>query len=239
MLAYLAQEPGQRKFHHHLLTARAAHAFSDNFILPLAHDEAPNGRGTLVAKMPGDVWQKFANLRLLFGCMFAQTGKKLVFMGAEFGQWNEWNRASSLDWHLLTYGPFHRGLQNWVADLNALYRRESALHEGDADPRTFEWVEPSNAELSVISWLRKNEATGETILIVCNFTPVPRRNHRVGVSNGGLWAEILNSDARQYGGSGQGNLGGVEASPFGWDSKSHSLTITLPPLAVVFFKNTN
>jgi 1,4-alpha-glucan branching enzyme len=234
-LAYLELDPAYRKYHHHQLTFRMLYAFSENFVLPLSHDEMVYGKRSLLAKMPGDDWQKFANLRLLLGTMFAQPGKKLLFMGSEFGQWREWNHDASLDWHLLE-DPQHGGLQSWVRDLNLLYRGEPALHELDCDPAGFEWVDCNNAEESVIGFLRKGKTADDLVLVACNFTPVPRHNYRIGVPRGGRWDEMLNSDAPYYGGSGQGNLGGVMAEPLAWHGHSHLLNVTLPPLGIVIFK---
>jgi 1,4-alpha-glucan branching enzyme len=236
MLAYMAIDPIHRKENHGKLTFRGLYAFTENFILPLSHDEVVYGKGSLLAKMPGDTWQKFANLRLLLGTMYAQPGKKLLFMGDEFGQWREWNHDTSLDWHLLSE-PMHRGLRRWVRDLNTLYRGEPALHELDCHPDGFAWVDCNDAEQSVLSLLRKGRSTGDVVLVVCNFTPVPRHNYRVGVPRGGHWAEILNGDATLYGGSGQGNIGGVATTPVYWHGQPQSLNITLPPLAVVAFRS--
>jgi 1,4-alpha-glucan branching enzyme len=236
VLHYFGQDPLYRKYHHDRLTARAPRAFPENFLLPLSHDEVTVGKGSLLAKMPGDAWRKFAGLRLLFAFMYAQPGKKLLFMGGEFGQWREWNPEVSLDWHLVREGNYHWALQRWVAELNHRYRREPALHQMEANPEGFEWADFSSPELSTLSWLRRSARGDEVILAVFNFTPVPRHNYRLGVPGGGFWKELLNSDAREYGGSGQGNLGGVEAAPFGWQSKSHSITVTLPPLGAVLFK---
>jgi len=236
-LKYLSEDPVYRKYHHHQLSFRAMYAFAENFTLPLSHDEVVHGKRSLLGKMPGDEWRKFANLRLLLACQWAQPGKKLLFMGAEFGQWKEWNHESSLDWHLVQDGNAHNGLQKLVGHLNWLYRHEPALHEGDANPAGFEWVDADDAEQSTLSFLRKSGRTGDLILAVFNFTPVPRPNVRVGVPRAGFWREILNTDSQDYGGSGQGNQGGIEAAPLGWHFKSHSLMITLPPLAAVFFKH--
>jgi 1,4-alpha-glucan branching enzyme len=233
-LDYMGKEPIHRKYHHNQLTFRLLYAFSENFVLPLSHDEVVYGKRSLLSKMPGDDWQKFANLRLLLGCMYAQTGKKLLFMGGEFGQWGEWYHDASLDWHLLAY-PFHAGLQHWVTDLNLFYRHTPALYEGDCDPRGFARVDCNDAESSVISFLRQGKAAHDWVLVVCNFTPVPRHNYRIGAPRGGLWSEALNSDAREYGGSGQGNQGAVEAAPVPLHGRPYSLTLTLPPLAVSFF----
>lgn len=235
-LKYMSRDPIHRKYHHHLLTFRLLYAFHENFILALSHDEVVHGKGSLLGKMPGDDWQKFANLRLLYGYMYAQPAKKLIFMGGEIGQWREWNHEASLDWHLLQYGP-HAGLQRWVQDLNRLYRGETALHEMDFEPAGFEWVDCNDHEGSSISLIRKGRSADDLLLIVCNFTPVPRFNYRVGAPRKGFWKEVLNSDAREYGGSGQGNMGGVEAAPVSLHGRPYMLNITLPPLAVVFFKS--
>ena len=234
-LDYMSHEPIHRKFHQSQLTFRMLYAFNENFVLPLSHDEVVHGKGSLLDKMPGDDWQKFANMRSLFGYMYAQAAKKLLFMGGEFGQWQEWKHDSSLDWHLLQY-PLHAGLQKWVADLNRTYRDEPALHELDCDPAGFEWVDCNDSENSTISLIRKGIDPDKTVLVVCNFTPLPRFNYRIGVSTGGFWQELLNSDAQAYGGSGIGNLGGVEAEENPCHGRPYSLDITLPPLSVVFFK---
>ena len=211
------------------------YAFTENFVLPLSHDEVVHGKGSLLGKMPGDDWQKFANLRLLLGYMYAQPGKNLLFMGAELGQWREWHHDESLDWHLIGYQR-HDQIQKWVQDLNQIYRSEPALHELDCEPAGFEWIDASDVEHGVISFIRKGKSTNEIILVVCNFTPTTYFKYRVGVPVGGLWTEILNSDAKEYGGSGQGNMGGVEATPIPWHGRSLSLELTLPPLGVSFFK---
>jgi 1,4-alpha-glucan branching enzyme len=234
-LAYLALEPGARKHHHNQLTFRGLYAFTENFILSLSHDEVVYGKGSLLAKMPGDTWQKFANVRLLFGWMFTQPGKKLLFMGDEFGQWREWNHDVSLDWHLL-HEPLHQGLKRWVRDLNTLYRAEPALHELDCRPAGFTWGDCNDSEQSVVSAFRKGRDPGALILFICNFTPIPRSNYRVGVPRGGFWEEILNSDATLYGGSGQGNIGGVRSAPVYWHGHSQSVNLTLPPLATIAFR---
>lgn len=235
-LQYISKEPIFRKYHHNELTFRMIYAFSENFILPLSHDEVVHGKGSLLSKMPGDDWQKFANLRLLLGYMYAQSGKKLLFMGGEWGQWREWNHDESLDWNLLQYER-HANLQKWMEDLNQLYRSEPALHELDCDPAGFQWLDCSDIEQSTISFIRKGKSTNAIVLVVCNFTPVTRFNYRVGAPQGGFWTELLNSDGREYGGSGQGNLGGVEASKINHHGCPYSLSLTLPPLAIVFFKN--
>jgi 1,4-alpha-glucan branching enzyme len=234
-LKYLSQDPVHRKFHHNLLSFRMLYAWGENYMLPLSHDEVVHGKGSLIGKMPGDEWQKFANLRLLFGYMFAQPGKKLLFMGCEFGQWHEWNHDASLDWHLLDY-PTHSGLKRWVRDLNTFYRGERAMHELDCESGGFEWVDANDAENSVASFVRKGRAGAADVLVVCNFTPVPRHNYRVGVPHGGHWDEVLNSDAPLYGGSGQGNFGGLDAAPVPCHGRPYTLTVTVPPLGMVAFK---
>jgi 1,4-alpha-glucan branching enzyme len=234
-LRYLSQNPVHRKYHHNELTFRMLYAFTENYVLPLSHDEVVHGKRSLVSKMQGDDWQRFANLRLLFGWQYLQPGKKLLFMGGEFGQWNEWNHDASLDWHLLDQ-PLHYGAQRWVRDLNTIYRGEPALHEQDCAAAGFEWVDCCDAENSVVSLLRKAKDPDDCVVAVFNFTPVPRHNYQVGVPHGGRWDEVLNSDAPLYGGSGQGNLGGVEAAPLSSHGRDHLLTITLPPLGMVAFK---
>ncbi|HSU81271.1 MAG TPA: 1,4-alpha-glucan branching protein GlgB [Thermoanaerobaculia bacterium] len=235
-LEYFQQDPIHRRYHHNKITFRSIYAFNENFVLPLSHDEVVHGKGSLVNKMPGDAWQKLANLRLLYGNLYAQPGKKLLFMGAELAQFREWNHDTSLDWHLLD-DPAHAGISRWLEDLNRLYVGDPALHEGDCNPEGFEWIDGSDAEHSVIAFLRRSTATpDEPIAVVFNFTPVPRENYRIGVPGRGYWREILNSDAAEYGGSGKGNMGGVEAAPVPMHGKTHSLTLALPPLGVLFLK---
>ncbi|MBW1721063.1 MAG: 1,4-alpha-glucan branching protein GlgB [Deltaproteobacteria bacterium] len=234
-LQYMSKDPIHRGYHHDKLTFRMLYAFHENFVLPLSHDEVVYGKGSLLRKMPGDEWQKFANLRLLFGYMYALPGKKLLFMGSEFGQWNEWDHETSLQWHLLE-SPLHLGISQWVRDLNFLYREDPSLHELDFDPEGFEWVDCTDSHASVVSLLRKDRSNKNPLLIVCNFTPVPRIGYRIGVPNGGFWREILNSDAREYGGSGLGNMGGMEAEPVPAHGRGFSLNLTLPPLGVLYFK---
>jgi 1,4-alpha-glucan branching enzyme len=233
-LRYLSHNPIHRKYHHNELTFRSLYAFTENFVMPLSHDEVVHGKSSLLGKMPGDAWQKFANLRLLYGYMYAQPGKKLMFMGSEIGQWNEWDHSSSLDWHLLDYNS-HRGLLRWVESLNRVYRDETALHL-DTDPAGFEWIDGSDADNSVIAFLRRGFHGRDEILVVCNFTPVPRIDYRVGAPAGGFWREILNSDAEEYWGSGMGNLGGVQADSTPCHERPYSLNLLLPPLSVSFFK---
>jgi 1,4-alpha-glucan branching enzyme len=186
--------------------------------------------------MPGDEWQKNANLRLLYGYMYAMPGKKLLFMGDEFGQQSEWHHDASLQWDLLEQ-PAHSSMQRWVSNLNHFYSGERALHEFDCDPAGFEWIDANDSDDCVLSFLRKSKSGSDLILVVCNFTPVPRQNYHVGVPRGGYWREILNSDAVEHGGSGQGNLGGVEANPIGYHGRPHAVNLTLPPLGVVFLKS--
>jgi 1,4-alpha-glucan branching enzyme len=234
-LSYLAKDPVHRKHHHNQLTFSIWYAFYENFILPMSHDEVVYGKGSLLDKMPGDFWQKCANLRLLFGYMFGHPGKKLLFMGSELGQWAEWSHDQSLQWHLAEQ-PAHHGIRRLVQDLNQLYRAEPALYELDFEQAGFSWVDCTDADQSVLSFLRKGANTKDLILVAANFTPVPRTSYRVGVPQGGFWREILNSDAVEYGGSGQGNLGGVEAAPMPCHGYYFSVVLTLPPLGVVFLK---
>jgi 1,4-alpha-glucan branching enzyme len=235
-LDYFSKDPIYRKYHHNQLTFSIWYAFYENFILSLSHDEVVYGKGSLIRKMPGDDWQKFANLRLLFGYMYGHPGKKLIFMGGEFGQWDEWYHETSLDWHLLQYPP-HQGVQKWVRDLNHLYRVEPALYELDFGLEGFEWIDFHDWEGGIISFLRKGKSTNDLFLVACNFTPVPRHNYRIGVPRGGFWREVLNSDAKTYWGSGHGNFGGVEATPIPAHGKYQSLSLTIPPLGILFFKN--
>ncbi len=230
-LRYMARDPIHRKYHHNDLTFRMLYAFTENFVLPLSHDEVVHGKGSLLSRMPGDDWQKFANLRLLLGYQYTQPGKKLLFMGSDIGQWREWDHASSIDWHLLAYEP-HRGIQRLVRDLNALYRRLPALHELDCSSDGFQWVDCHDNEQSTLTYLRRS-SRGEIALIVCNFTPVPRKGFRVGVPKAGLWKELMNTDSIHYGGSNLGNSGAVLSEPSPSHGFQHSLVLTLPPLAVL------
>ena len=235
-LKYFSSDPIYRKYDHNKLTFRFLYAFSENFVLPLSHDEVVHGKGSLLDKMPGNGELKLANLRLLLGYMFAQPGKKMLFMGGEFGQWSEWDHDSSLDWHLLEYAP-HAGLQQWTADLNRVYREEKALFELDCDASGFQWVDLSDAEHSIVSFIRRGQTVNDRILVVCNFTPVARFNYRVGVPYSGEWAEILNSNAIEYGGSGYGNFGHTTAEAKPFHHHNFSLNLTLPPLGILFFKH--
>ena len=231
-LKYLAADPVYRKYNHSEITFSLWYAFNENFVLPLSHDEVVHGKGSLLAKMAGDHWQRFAGLRLLYGYLWTHPGKKLLFMGGEFGQWSEWGHEESLEWHLLGHAP-HQGLRKWVKDLNRLYRSTPALYERDFSAEGFEWVDCDNADDSVIVYLRRGRRAADWVLIACNFTPVPRDSYRVGVPLGGRWVERLNSDAAEYGGGGGGNLGGVQAANQPSHGRPHSLTLRLPPLAVI------
>ena len=233
-LGYLTRDAVHRSWHHNEITFRMVYAFNENFMLPLSHDEVVHGKGSLLAKMPGDHWQKRANLRLLLAYLFAQPGKKLLFMGAELGQWSEWAHDRELEWHLLEYAD-HRGIRDWVRDLNRLYRDQPALHALDFHPGGFEWVEANDAANSVLAFLRK-APNGDEVLAVFNLTAVPRDNYRVGVSRGGFWLEVLNSDDTEYGGSGRGNPGAIEASPVPYHGRFHSLNLSLPPLGAIFLR---
>jgi 1,4-alpha-glucan branching enzyme len=234
-LVYFSHDPIHRQYHQGTLTFRMLYGYTENFVLPLSHDEVVHGKGSLLDKMPGDEWQKFANLRLLYAYMFAQPGKKLLFMGDEFGQWREWSHDRSLDWHLLS-GSRHRGIQNLVEQLNRMYQSEPAMHIFDSDPAGFEWVDCNDSASSVLSLLRKGKSPKDTILAVFNFTPVPRQPYRLGVPSGGFWKEILNSDGHDYGGTGWGNMGGKQAEVQPLHGRPYTLTLTLPPLGAVFLK---
>jgi 1,4-alpha-glucan branching enzyme len=231
-LKYLQTDPVFRKFQQNQLTFSIWYAFSENFVLPLSHDEVVHGKGSLIGKMPGDEWQQFASLRLLFAYMWTHPGKKLLFMGGEFGQKREWQHDESLEWHVLGY-PLHEGMRRWVRDLNHVYRVTPALYQRDFTPDGFQWIDCNNADQSVIVYLRKGQSSADVALIACNFTPVPRDNYRVGVPRGGWWRERLNSDATEYGGSGIGNFGAVEASPLPSHGLTHSVALRLPPLAAI------
>jgi 1,4-alpha-glucan branching enzyme len=235
-LSYFSVDPVHRRFHHNKLTFRGLYAFSENFVLPLSHDEVVHGKRSLLDKMPGDLWQKFANLRLLYAYMWAQPGKKLLFQGGEFGQWREWSHESSLDWHLFQESPLHGQLQLLVGELNRLYRGEASLHELDVDPAGFEWVAADDVDNSVYAFLRKGRDPARRVLAIFNCTPVPRFNYRVGVPGEGIWAEILNTDAAAFGGSNHGNEGGVEATPVPSHGRPFSINLTLPPLGALFLK---
>lgn len=234
-LSYFSRDPIYRKYHHQELTFSLLYAFNENFILSLSHDEVTHGKRSLLEKMPGDDWQKFANLRLLFGYMYAHPGKKLLFMGSEFGQRQEWQHDFPLDWNLLKL-PFHQGIQRWIKDLNQFYRQEKALYEVDFDNSGFQWIESNDWEHSVLVFLRKNGDSNEKILIVSNFVPTPWYNYRIGIPEKGIWQECLNSDSSLYEGSNQGNLGQVESSPIPMHGYDYSMNIIIPPLGILFFK---
>jgi 1,4-alpha-glucan branching enzyme len=227
-------DPIHRRHHHHQMTFGIHYGFSENFILPLSHDEVVHGKGSLIAKMPGDDWQKFANLRAYYGFMWTHPGKKLLFMGGEFAQRDEWNHDRELDWHLLEHAP-HRGVQSLIRDLNALYRSTPALYKRDFEPAGFEWVELNDGDNSVIAYLRKADHK-PPVLVVCNFTPVVRTDYRVWVPRPGTWRERLNTDATAYGGSGVGNQGAVTAEAHPWHGHPFSLSLTLPPLATIILE---
>jgi 1,4-alpha-glucan branching enzyme len=235
-LRYMKRNPAHRKFHQGELPFRMVYAFRENFVLPLSHDEVVHGKGSLYGMMPGDEWQKYANLRLLLGYMFGTPGKKLLFMGDEIGQWPEWKHDASIEWDVLGDG-FHSGVQKWVKDLNRIYQTEPALHERDFSHEGFEWVDFGDANNSTLFFLRKTRDAGQWLLAAFNFTPVPRHNYRVGVPRAGYWKELLNSDAQIYGGSGQGNAGGAEASNMKWHHRPHSVLLTLPPLGALFLQH--
>jgi len=233
-LKYIQEDPIHRQYHHDKLTFGMVYAYSEHFVLPISHDEVVHGKGSLIDKMPGDRWQKFANLRAYLSFMWTHPGKKLLFMGSEFGQWREWNHDRELDWHLLEDAD-HRGVQNLVRDLNRLYSQEPALHELDSDPRGFQWLIGDDRANSVFAWLRKS-STGHPLLVVGNFTPVVREGYRIGVPVDARWLEVFNSDAECYGGSNTGNGGGILAEPVESHGEKVSLSLTLPPLGVLVLR---
>ncbi len=234
-LTYFQKDPIYRKYHHNNLTFPLIYAFHEHFIYVMSHDEVVHGKGNLINKMPGDFWQKFANLRLLFSMMWAMPGKKLLFQGTDFGQWNEWNSNQSLDWHLLEFDS-HSGVQRLIAHLNHLYRTEPSLFQKDCDSSGFEWIDFQDGESSIISWVRKGDSHDDLTIYVANFTPVPRFGFRLGVPREGFYKEILNSDSEMYFGSNIGNFGGRWSEPQEWMYRSHSIVIDLPPLSLVGFK---
>jgi 1,4-alpha-glucan branching enzyme len=234
-LEYMKLDPIYRKYQHGSLTFRMIYAHTENFILPLSHDEVVHGKGSLLGKMPGDDWQKFANMRLLLSYMFVQPGKKLLFMGDEFAQSAEWNHDKSLDWHLTKY-PGHAGVMRWVQDLNRLYRTQPALYQKDYEHSGFEWIDSNDVDHSILSFLRKGRLDKDNLLVVCNFTPNTHFKYKVGIPEKGYWTELINSDAKEYGGSGQGNFGGTEAFRTTWHGRPYLLEIVLPPLSVLIFK---
>jgi 1,4-alpha-glucan branching enzyme len=234
-LRYISLDPIHRKYHHSRITFSMLYAFTENFVLPLSHDEVVHGKASLLNKMPGDLWQQFANLRLLYSYFYAHPGKKLLFMGGEFGQRSEWSEQGALEWGLLQYEP-HRGLQRLVTDLNALYRREAALHEVDFDWQGFQWIDCGDADASVLSFVRRAKDWKDFVLVVTNFTPVVRESYRVGVPEAGYYREIFNSDAEIYAGTNTGNLGGMQAEAVPWMGQPYSLPLRLPALAALYFK---
>jgi 1,4-alpha-glucan branching enzyme len=232
-LAYFQHDPIHRRWHHHELTFRGVYAFTENFVLPLSHDEVVHGKGSLLGKMPGDCWQQLANLRLLYAYQFASPGKKLLFMGGELGQVAEWAHESSVEWHLQEV-PEHASIATCLSDVARLYRDEPALHVHDFDAEGFEWIDANDADQSVLTFLRK--AGDRLVLVACNFTPVPREGYRVGVPEAGRWTEVLNTDAEVYGGSGVGNLGAATAETVPHHGRPCSLSLRLPPLGAVFLR---
>ncbi len=231
-LRYISKEPVHRRFHHHDLTFGLLYGFSENFVLPISHDEVVHGKGSMIGKMPGDEWQKFANLRAYYAFMWTHPGKKLLFMGCEFAQWREWDHNSGLDWHLLQ-DEKHAGVQKLVRDLNGVYRACPALHRLDCDAAGFEWIDSQDAENSTLAYLRKGDGDDPPVVVACNFTPVPRRGYRIGVPEGGEWVEVINTDAADYGGSGVGNLGTITAGSEGCHGPPYALDLSLPPLGVL------
>ena len=235
MLDYMEMDSIFRRFHHNSITFSLMYAFSENFILPFSHDEVVHLKKAMITKMPGDDWQKFAGLRALYGYMYTHPGKKLLFMGGEFGQWHEWDQDRSLDWHLTEY-DFHKQLQQFVTDLNHLYQTEPAMHQVDFSWEGFEWINFRDVDKSIIAFERRAADSTPRLVVICNFTPIPRSGYRVGVPFAGFYTEVMNSDAAAYGGSNVGNSGGLPSDPIPWDKRPHSILITLPPLGVVIFK---
>ena len=233
-LTYMAKDPAFRKYHQGDITFSLIYAFHEHFMLVLSHDEVVHGKGSLIEKMPGDIWQKFANLRMFYAWMYAHPGKKLLFMGGEFGQWREWNHNQSLDWHLCGY-PEHDGLKRLVQHLNFVYRSEPALYELDDTFEGFEWIDFHDSDNSVIAFKRK-ASDGQIMVFVINATPMVREGYRIGVNGEGWYQEVINTDAATYGGSNVGNYGGVPADAIAWQGKSHSIVLRLPPLSVIGFK---
>jgi 1,4-alpha-glucan branching enzyme len=234
-LRYFSKDPIHRRHHHHDLTFGLLYAFSENFMLPLSHDEVVHGKGSLLGKMPGDRWRRFANLRAYYAFMWGHPGKKLIFMGGEFGQEREWNHDASLDWHLLD-DPLHGGVQSLMRDLNRAYRSIGALHERDCEAGGFRWLVSDDADNSVIAWARFGEAADDMAVVVSNLTPVPREGYRIGVPRPGFYREVINTDAEAYGGTGVGNMGGLQAADAESHGSPHALTLTLPPLATLIFR---
>lgn len=234
-LEYFKKEPIHRKYHQNEITFSLVYAFTENFMLPLSHDEVVHGKGALIDRMPGDEWQRFANLRLLFGKMYMHPGTKLLFMGAEYGQTSEWNHDKGLEWWLLEF-RFHKGVQNWIRDLNNFYKNHPALYELQFKPEGFQWIDYSDSENSVIAFLRKGTADSKALLVVCNFTPVVRENYKVGVPVLGYWQEVLNSDSSSYGGSNIANPEPLQSAEINWHGQQYALFMTLAPLAMQVFE---
>ena len=234
-LQYMTNDPVHRRFHHHQITFASLYAFSENFVLPLSHDEVVHMKGSLIGKLPGDYWQKFAGLRLLFGYQVTQVGKKLNFMGNEIAQFAEWSEARSLDWHLLEYEK-HQQLQSWVRDLNHFYRDQPALWQVDFEPDGFRWIEANDSDYSIYGYIRYAEDKDDFLIVVLNCTPVVRDDYRIGVPRAGFYLEALNSDASHYGGSNVGNLGGVQSEDFSSHGQPYSIKLRLPPLAILILK---
>ncbi len=233
--SYMSRDPIHRSYHHDKLTFSMWYAYHENFVLPLSHDEVVHGKGSLIGKMPGDDWRKFANLRLLYGYMYAHPGKKLLFMGGEIAQWSEWRHDGSIEWHLLEYEK-HSGMRHWLGDLNRVLKEEPALHRLDFEREGFEWIDHSDYRNSILSFVRRSEDGKDTLIVIGNFTPTPRLNYRVGVPSEGTWEEILNSDATFYGGSGAGNFGGVESTPVPYHGYYNSVSLHVPPLGLIILK---
>jgi 1,4-alpha-glucan branching enzyme len=236
-LSYMHKDPIHRKHHHHQMTFGLQYAFSENFILPISHDEVVHGKGSMIAKMPGNWWEKCANLRAYYGFMWGHPGKKLLFMGCEIGQRAEWNHQGQVDWDAPAFGGEHRGIQRLVRDLNTLYRGTPALHARDCEPEGFEWIDGGDAANSILVWMRKGFEGDPPCVVVCNFTPIERRDHRIGLPRSGRWAEVMNTDAALYGGSGRGNMGGVLAEELSWMGRPFSAPVTLPPLSTLIFRH--
>jgi 1,4-alpha-glucan branching enzyme len=234
-LTYFSKDPVHRKYHHSMITFALLYAFHENFVLVLSHDEVVHGKSSLLGKMPGDMWQKFANLRALLAFMFGHPGKKLLFMGTEIGQWDEWEEAHSLDWHLLEYEP-HRKLQLFVKELNRVYRNEPALYQVDFDYTGFEWIDFMDSDNSIITFMRKASDSKDLLVFVCNFTPVYREDYRVGVPFHCGYEELLNSDSKMYWGSNKGNYGGLWSDEIAWHNQPYSLNLNIPPLSTMIFK---
>ena len=234
-LDYMSREPVHRRHHHNELTFGLLYAYSENFVLPLSHDEVVHGKASILGRMPGDDWQRFANARAYYGLMWGYPGKKLLFMGQEFGQWREWNFAQPLDWWLLDF-PRHKGLKAAVSDLNRLYQDTPALHARDCESEGFGWIVVDDKAQSVAAWMRYGGPDDAPVAVVCNFTPVPREGYRIGLPKAGRWREIFNSDALDYGGSGLGNLGEILATALPSHGYDASVTIVLPPLSTLYFR---